>query len=205
MTGLYIALAFIGIIVFILTSSLSVAFNITDKVYFKVSFLGLCIFDINSKKKHKKQSKEKSNIEKKQFTSVLKEYASNKNNKELIFELLSLIKELCVKCSKLLKHVNVKRLEFNLKIASDDAAKTAILYGNACSIVYSIVALLKSACDFDHKKIMVSADFSSEQISLKLLCQIKIKLIYVITFAVSVLYSLIKIKLGEIKNGRSQH
>ncbi len=203
MIGIIIAIIFAGIIVLLLTSSLSVTLNITDKVYFKVSLLGICIFDINSSNKKEASVKKKDDSEKKGLTTLLKEYTGNKNNKELIFDILSLFKELCLKFSQILKHVRVKKLEVDLKIASDDAAKTAILYGNACSLVYSVVALLKSASDFDHKKITVSADFSSETMSLSMLSNIKLRIIYILGFAISVARSIIKIKVGEIKNGRT--
>lgn len=205
MTGIIIAILFAGIIVLLLTSSLSVTLNITDKICFKVSLLGICVFDINSVKDKKTSAKKKSRSDKKGLTSLLKEYADNKDKKELVFDMFSLFKKLCIKFSKLLKHVRIKKLEVNLKIASDDAAKTAILYGNACSIVYSLVALLKSACGFDHKKIAVSADFSSDKIDLTMLSNIRIRVIYIVYFAISVAYTIIKMKLGEIKNGRPQH
>ncbi len=205
MTGLIIALVFASVISLVLLSSLSVTLNIVDKVIFRLSFLGICVFDINSKKEKKISLKKKEKKSNKGLTDVLKQYAANKNNKELIIEIFSLFKELCIKFSKLLKHTKFKRLEVDLRISSNDAAKTAILYGNVCSVVYSIVALLKSACDFDHKKIKVSADFSSETINFSMLCNIKIRIVYIVAFAISVLYSIIKTKLGELKNGRTQH
>ena len=199
MTGLIIAMIFASVILLVLLSSLSVTLSINDKVVFRVNFLGICVFDINSKKKKKEKTSNKG------LTDVLKEYAANKNNKELIVEIFSIFKELCIKFSKLLKHTRFKKLEVDFRISSNDAAKTAILYGNACSVVYSLVALLKSACNFDHKKIKVSADFSSETINLSMLCNIKIKTVYIVSFAISVLYSIIKTKLGEFKNGRTKH
>lgn len=205
MTGLIIAMVFASVILLVLLSSLSVTLNINDKVIFRLSFLGICIFDINFKKKKKSSLKKKEQTSNKGLTDVLKQYAANKNNKELIIEIFSIFKELCIKFYKLLKHTRFKRLEVDLKISSDDAAKTAIIYGNVCSVVYSLVALLKSACDFDHKKIKVSADFSSETINFSMLCNIKIRIVYIVAFAISVLYSIIKTKLGELKNGRTKH
>lgn len=205
MTGLIIAIALVSVILFLLLSSLSVTLNIVDKVVFKVSFLGISIFDINSKRKRKTSSKKKDKKSQEEIVDVLKKYAANKSNKDLIIEIFLVFKELCIKFSKILKHVRIKKLEVNLKIASNDAATTAILYGNVCSVVYSVVALLKSACDFDHKKIKVSADFFSETISFSMLCNIKIRIAYIVYFAISVLYSIIKTKLGEFKNGRTQH
>ena len=205
MTGLIIAMIFASVILLVLLSSLSVTLSINDKVVFRVNFLGICVFDINSKKKKNSSLKKKEKTSNKGLTDVLKEYAANKNNKELIVEIFSIFKELCIKFSKLLKHTRFKKLEVDFRISSNDAAKTAILYGNACSVVYSLVALLKSACNFDHKKIKVSADFSSETINLSMLCNIKIKTVYIVSFAISVFYSIIKTKLGEFKNGRTKH
>ena len=103
-------------------SSLSVTFKITDKVIFKVSVLGICIYDINSNKNKKQNVEKKITTSKKGFSDILKDYAKNKNNKELIFELFSLIKELCVEFSAILKHIRIKKLEVNLKIAEEGLA-----------------------------------------------------------------------------------
>lgn len=203
MTGFIIAIVLVFVIGFLLLSSLSVTLNINDKVFLKVSFLGICIFNINPKSNRKTSLKKKDKTPKDSIIDVLKQYASNKNNKELVLEIFSILKELCIKFYKILKHVRVRKLEVDLIVSSNDAAKTAILYGNICSVVYSLVALLKSACEFDHKKIKVSADFSSENMNFSMLCNIKIRMVYIVTFAISLLYSIIITKLGELKNGRT--
>ena len=63
--------------------------------------------------------------------------------------------------------------------------------------------MLGSAKGFNAKKIKVSTDFSSEQMTLILKSTIKIRLLFLVGFAVSTAFSIIKLKLGEVKNGRS--
>lgn len=207
MLGVIIAISIIGIITLILLSSLCFRIKISDTVYFSISFLGLKLFTIDPNKKStkKKSIKSKPNKElgKKKLTTTLKEFAKGKTRKELIEEVLFLVKDLCVKLGKMLKHVKFQKLEFSLMVASQDAAKTAILYGNMCSIVYSICAALNSAYNFDAQKVSVSADFSSEEMKMMLNGAFKIKLVFVIQFLIKSAFSIIKLRMGEVKNGRT--
>lgn len=197
--ALIIAAIFVGIIFVLLISSLKITFRLSDSVIFYITFLGFRIFDINSKPKTKKsEDKEKGKL-----TGVLKEYAKGKSRKKLVGEILVILKALCEKFIKLIKHIRFNKLEFSLTVASDDAAKTALAYGTACSVVYSICGMLSSAYKFNPKKVNVSADFSTEQITLKVNTVIKIRLIHLVKFALSTAFSIIKLKLGEVKNGRT--
>ena len=187
MIGLIIAGAVLCIILILLLSSLKITLNISDGVTFKITYLGLSVFT-------QKQNK---------LTNVLKDYAKGKSRKKVIEDILVILKQLCLRFVKLLKHVRFKKLDFNLTVASEDAATTAIRYGNICSIVYSLCGLLGSACDFDAKKVKVSADFASENMTLVLKSTIKIRLIFLVSFAFGFAFSIIKLKLGELKNGRA--
>ena len=63
--------------------------------------------------------------------------------------------------------------------------------------------MLESTYNFDAKKIKVTADFTSEQMKLELKSVIKVRLIHLINFALSSVFSIIKMKIGEVKNGRT--
>ena len=197
MIALIIAAAVVGIIFLLLISSLKITFRLSGSVVFYITFLGIKVFDINAKpKKEKKQDEKK-------LTGVLKEYAKGKSRKKLVGEILEIVKSLCVKFGKLIKHLRFKKLEFDLTVACDDAAKTAIAYGSICSVVYSICGMLASAYNFNPKKVNVSADFSADKMSLKVNTVIKVRLIHLLKFALSTAVSIIKLKLGEVKNGRT--
>ncbi|MBQ1186721.1 MAG: DUF2953 domain-containing protein [Clostridia bacterium] len=206
MIGFIIAVAIVLLITFLLLSSLTIIFNIENKITLKVKFLGICLFNFNPNKKaksasHKKVSEKKQN--KKTLTSTLKEYAKGKSKRELVQKILEIIKELCIKFGRLLKHLKFEKLNFNLTVASDNAATTAILYGNLCAVVYSICGMLGAAYNFNPKNINVSADFASEQMNLILVSKVKVKLIYIIVFLISAIFSIIKLRIGEVKNGRT--
>lgn len=201
MIGLIIATVFVCIILTLLFSSLKITLSISDTVIFKLSYLGIPLFSFDKNKPvKKKKEKHKDN---KSFTEVLKDYTKGKSRKKIIQEILTVLKELCVKFGTVLKHLRFKKLEFDLTVASSDAATTAIAYGNICSLVYSLSGMLGSAYNFDAKKIKVSADFASEQVKFILNCQVKIRIVYLVRFALSTVLSIIKLKLGEVKNGRT--
>ena len=205
--GIIIAFSVILIIAFILLSSLHFRIKVSDTVIFSVKFLGFKLFSFDGNKKStSKKDKHKYKVKKpnkKKLSNTLKEHAKGKTGKELIVEILEIVKDLCVKLASLLKHVKFKKMEFSLIVASSDAATTAILYGNLCSVVYSICAALGSAYNFDVKKVSVSADFSAENMLLKLDSSFKIKLIFVIQFLIKTAFSIIKLRMGEVKNGRT--
>lgn len=198
--GLIIAAILLCILLILLLSSLKITLNICDGVEFKINFLGINIF--NLKKKHKRK-KQKNGKEDKKLIGVLKEYTKDKSRKKLVEEILYILKEICVKFGRLLKRIRFIKLDFDLTVASGDAATTAIRYGSICSVVYSICGMLESTYNFDAKKIKVTADFTSEQMKLELKSVIKVRLIHLINFALSSVFSIIKMKIGEVKNGRT--
>ena len=205
MTGLIIATVIIVVIPALLMSSLTITLVICDRITFKVGFLGFSIYKLKPKNKNKSVSVAGANKAKStnKLTSLLKEYTKGKSKSETVYQILEILKNLCLKFTRLLKHVRFKRLKLSLGVATDNAANTAIIYGNICAVVYSICGMLKSSYNFDPKKIRVYADFSSEHMSLVLDSKIKIRLIFVISFLISTIFSLFKIKLGEVKNGRA--
>ena len=197
MIGLIIAITIICIILILLCSSLKIVLKISDGVVFRISFLGITVFSLDNDRQLKKED----STEKKKITTVLKEYTKGKKN--AVENILSVLKELCVKFGLIVKHLRFKKLEFDLTVATSDAATTAIAYGGLCSLVYSISGMLSSAYHFDAKKIQVSADFSAEQMNLRLNSVLKIRVVFLVRFTLSAALSIIKMKLGEVKNGRT--
>lgn len=208
MIGWIIALSIFEIITTLLVSSVKIVLDIAERVFFEISFLGVKLFSYDSAKPQIKTEKPKSVKPKKpeekgKLTKLLKEYAKGKHKKELVEELLELLKVFCVKFKMLLSHVRFKKVHLDLTVATPDAADTAILYGRLCSVIYSLVALLESAVNFTPKKISVKTDFTSEDLKLVLSGVIKVRVLYVLGFAVSLAFSVLKMKIGDIKNGRT--
>ena len=101
---------------------------------------------------------------------------------------------------KLLGHIRFKNVKMELVVATDDAAETAISYGRACAAVGAIVNYLDKAIHFSPKQISVVSDFTGTEYRFYLNGVIKLRVFFLLKFAVSTLFSLIKLKIGDIKN-----
>lgn len=211
MIGWIVALSVVGVIFILLISSINVFLEINDRVFLKISILGITLFSYDSENtktkpkntKHKKKLEASDEKSLSTFSSLLKEYTKGKNKRELIQELFEIIKYLCIRFKTLLGHFRFKKVVLDLTVATDEAAETAILYGRLCSVIYSIVSLLESSVNFSSEKISVKTDFTSEKFKLILSSTFKIRVCYILGFALSLAVKVIKIKIGDIKNGRT--
>ena len=203
--GWTILLAFLVFISFLLISSVKLVIKIDKKVFFSVSFLGIRLFLYDSSVEKTSASKmEKTKIKGKGgFTSFLKRYAKGKTKPELIKELFDIIKILCVRFKKILCHIRFQKVNMNLTVATEDASSTAILYGKFCSVIYPLITLLENTVNFSPEKIFVNTDFNNQEIIFSLNGIIKIRLWFILCFAVSTAFNVFKIRIGDIKNGRT--
>lgn len=213
MIGFIILFVVSAPIAVILLSSVKFSLEISDKVCFTVSYLGIELFSFDSsaakskpsekiKQKKSKPKKEKPKKEKERdFKTFIKDYADSKDSKlEIVFDLLEILELLCIKFMKLLGHIRFKNVKMELVVATDDAAETAISYGRACAAVGAIVNYLDKAIHFSPKQISVISDFTGSEYRFYLNGVIKLRVFFLLKFAVSTLFSLIKLKIGDIKN-----
>lgn len=210
--GWWILLTVLAFVTLLMLSSVKLSLDIEEKALFSVSILGIVLFSFDSSDKkdlpkktgsaHQKSSPAKKDNK---LISLLKEYASSKNKGELIGEIFELLKQICVRFKALLKHVRFKKIDLDLTVASSEAAETAILYGKLCSVLYPVITLLDTAIDFDPKRIAVRCDFTADSITLRLQGVIKLRICFILAFAFSLAFSIIKLKIGDLKNVGTQH
>ena len=60
---------------------------------------------------------------------------------------------------KLFSHLRVYRFSLLLAVANEDAAKTAVTYGQVCAAVYPAVSVLTTVCHCKQSHVCVTADF----------------------------------------------
>ena len=200
MTGFIITMFILSVIFLLLFASLKIELRLNNSAYFKVKYLGITLYNVNSpKKQHKKKTREKiSDPKKTKFKELLKKYSEGKSKPEILKELLDAIKTFFTNFKRFIKHIVFKNINFDLTVGSDEAAKTAILYGGFCTILSSLVTLLSNSHNFKPSNISVKTDFSSENISVSLDCIIKIKLLHILAFAFLWAFKLLKTKIGEM-------
>lgn len=205
MTVFIITMLTLLVIFLFFIAPLTIELRLNDSAYFKVKYLGISLYSFKQKNKNrKKNTQNKIDVPKQsKFKEILKKYCEGKSKTEILKELLDVIKIFFISFKRFIKHIVFKDINFDLVVASDEAGKTAILYGGFCTIVSSLVALLCESQNFKPSNVSVKTDFSSENISVSLDCIIKIKLLYIIAFAFSLAFKLLKNKIGEMKNGRT--
>lgn len=185
-----IALIIVAVILLLITAILILPLDIfisfKDDFYAEVRLFNIRVLkseSTESESDSKKSSKNNSDIEKAQ--GILK-----KNKKLFVFlkdkygflgatkSVLGLVKDVLHHIKDFLKHIKIKKIEFNLTIASSDAAQTAIDYGIACAAVYPVMAFLSSCAKIEFKSINVKSDFTSNKSSFDFSGIIRMSLIH---------------------------
>lgn len=173
MSVLYIILFIIAGIVLLLSIPVGINLVLEDelRVYLRVLFLKFKLYPSKKEKfnqrKHEKKKKKKESAK----SSVLKERDEIKS-KPTLLENISTITEIVRTFFKhFSKHLHVKLTKIHIKVATPDAAETAILYGAVSGAVACLVELIDSITNLGRIKqssIAVEPDFLSEKSSARL-------------------------------------
>ena len=106
-------------------------------------------------------------------------------------------------------HLRVRVARFNIKVATPDAAATAIAYGAAYQAVGAIIAVLdqsKNVKGLGNKQINIESDFLSDSPSADVKISFSIRVWQILHVALSALLSLIKHKFSSMKkNGQASN
>ena len=120
--------------------------NLNIKV--KYSFITFTLLPKSSAKKSKKKTKEDPKNDSKKLksndASSKSNVIENIKNKDNIKVIKILIRQCIYFLKKILNHIKIDKLELNAAIVSEDAAKTALMYGTISSVVYPIISFLKN-------------------------------------------------------------
>lgn len=186
----------LAIICFIVLSPIKIYVSASDTflVKIKLLFLNLYTFDSSVEEKTKKDIKEKNDIK-----STIGKITNQNDNYDKLIMLIKMLKSTLSKFAKLLKHTIVKKFNFNITVSGNDAADTAIKYGNVCSVVYPLSTLLSKCVNFKPENISVYSNFNDNNTNFNLSFIITVKIIYLIGFAVSSIFDIIKLRIGVKK------
>ena len=122
----------------------------------------------------------------------------SKNNKEAIVEkktglhgfidtMKVILNLVSITRKKLLNYLIVEKFNLNIKVASEDAANTALEYGYACSIIYPAVNILMSYPRKSNYSINISPDFNEDKSLIVLSAKIGLKvwqIIYILFWVI---------------------
>lgn len=184
MIWLYTAAVFLIFLILILFAPINLIIEYKKQLKIAVKFMGIP-FSINFK--NKKKNKQETNIvtpKKKENKKGKKKNRSQKNVLKLMGnfgKLLKIAKESIVSVAKKIK---INRLRLILYIGSEDAADTAIKYGQANAIVYPTLSIINTLSKPKRILVNIIPNFPSEKIETDFKIDIKSSIFNLATLAI---------------------
>lgn len=190
MTVFIIIAAVLVLLVSLLFLPVSVHLKFEDGFFAKIKVAGIKVYDIKPGKDIK--TPEPKDTESDSKAEQQTENAFKRLKKKLGFagavkELFAFIKAVLKRLKGVLRHLYFKKLRVDIKVASGDAADTAIQYGAVCAAVYPVLSFIDTSSNVQMKQIDVSADFKSESSEMAFSVIVKMRIIFLIRGAFALL------------------
>ena len=196
---------FLGIAVFlalVLFTDIRIKIEFKEKLnirfYFGIIKIPESVLKSASKKDKKKSSKAASNSEnnrkKKKKSNKTIEKIQDKGYYESFIALMDFLKPVITILSEFASKIVIKPLIVKIKMVGNDAAKLAVDYGKFCSVYYPAVNFLSSKTNCKKIDSDVYVDYTDKKSEFYIYTEIKIKLIYCLKSAISVLIEFLRLK-----------
>lgn len=196
----------LGILLVLLFSPLCVTMIYQESFCAKVRFLFLTYTFSPEKSKEKASQKEKTpkkQKKKKEDTDSQKDQSKWKNlfKERGLDGMIDLVKKFMEQVTqpikKLLTHFHIKKLVCEVSVSTEDAAETAILYGQVCAVIYPAVAMVTEAAKLYRFTASVAPDFDKEKSSVNFELKFHVLTIWLLIAAVQTLFRFIKFRKIE--------
>ena len=167
MIVLYILAVLLLLIALILLLPVSVDLSYKEDFSFKVKFLNIKVFPLKEKKETEKTDKPKSDAKKdNQFKTSFQKLKEKHGFSGAVKEIFAFLKDCLKHIGGFLKTVKFRKVMLNLVVAESDAFKTAIKYGEVCSVAYPVLSTLESKANIKYKKLILKAISTPQKASL---------------------------------------
>ncbi len=174
MALLYIALAVVVFLIFLLFSPTHLIFSYEENLKIKMKILGIKIkiFEKNKSEtgKHATEKKQKNQNPKKS-----EKKRSLTENLQMASRLLKTSKDAL---TEIFEKITIEDLTFKLKITGQDAAAVAVNYGHASTAVYCIFSIINSIKRPKEYEVLVTPDFLSQKSQIELNLDLSARLFY---------------------------
>ena len=205
MIALIVSLSVIGgiflIFAIVLVCPVIIDIQFKDSFVVKIKILGIPITVFPQKEKpqseeQKVKKKKKKKPEEKEKTGKFSKIKGILESKGLS-GLLDFFKELAGVAAgtgkKLFSHLVIYQLSVDISISNEDAAKTAIQYGQACAVVYPAMSMITTVAKCKQSHVFVIADFDDKKTKADFRLKAGMRPIFVLTAGISGLIRLIKV------------
>lgn len=205
MIALYILLGLFLVLSLLCLVRLKITAQYTDSLTLRLKVLFFTFTLVPAKKKAKKQKKKipkkkkepsKKTDEKEKKPSYLKKLGDKKGLSGLLSMLTEIVNLLGSTAKGIYSNIVIEKLNFDITIAGDDAADTALKYGKLCGVFYSAVSVIcdnvKEVCDYN---VNVTPDFDDEAKG-KIFAdtELYIRTFYVLKYALKALFKMLVIR-----------
>lgn len=199
MIFLYILAAILLVLFIFLMLSVSAEVKFDEGLTASIKVAGIKVYEYPPAMK-KILKKEKRKADKKEKPKEKEKPDLIKKLKPILKFALSALK----RAGKMLSHLKLKRLDFFLTVSSEDAFKTSMYYGEICSVVYPVNAIISSFTDPKKVRMLVSADYDVINPELKFYFNGKLRIIFAVSAAIMIMKDFLKsgILKGENDNER---
>lgn len=188
MIPLIIVLSVLAFIILLLFIPISVHIRYDGDFFVKLKIAGIKAYEVEPKEDTEKP---KPDTESDKKAKKQTEKAFDKLKKKLGFagavkEIFGFIRSVLERLKESLKHIAIRRLCLDIKVASGDAAATAVEYGAVCAAVYPVLTFIDGILNVKMKSINVTADFNSDNSDFGFSVVVRVRIIYLIVMAFGV-------------------
>lgn len=167
---------------------ISVHIKYDGDFFIKLKIAGIKAFGVEPKEDIKEPSPDTESDKKAKKQT---ENAFNKLKKKYGFagavrEVFAFVRALLERLKRQFKHIAIRRLCLDIKVASGDAATTAVEYGAVCAAVYPALTFIDSIANVKMKSINVAADFNSDKSDFGFSVIIRARILFLIVMAFGV-------------------
>ncbi|MCI2161699.1 MAG: DUF2953 domain-containing protein [Oscillospiraceae bacterium] len=196
----------LGILLILLFSPLCVTMIYQESFCAKIRFLFLTYTFPPQKSKEKvsqkekkpeKQKKKKEDIDSQKDQSKWKNLFKERGLGGMLDLMKKFMEQVTAPIKKLLTHFHIKKLVCEVSVSTEDAAETAILYGQACAVIYPAVAMLTEAAKLYQFTVLVAPDFDKKKSSVNFELKFHVLTIWLLITAVQTLFHFIKFRKME--------
>lgn len=184
-THVIVILAIAAVIAFLLLMRVKVCIAYSGEFDIAVKYL---FFTLRMKKKEKGQTKQEKKV-------------THKFTYEQFRQFLDLFKRFWGDAKaallKIKKKARIDYIIIDLTVAGDDAAKTAITYGEVCAAIFPVISALEMLVKVKKRQITINADFNGTAAKLNFDCRASMRLGGLLATGIA---SAVKILISLIKN-----
>lgn len=189
----------LGLIILLLFCSVTVKGSVNESLNIEIGYLFYRRTLIPETEKPTKKKSKENDIKK---PNKIREMIDKNGLVATIRELSGIVKVILIKLKKTVKHIYVKKFRCVITVASDDPCKTAIEYGEVSGVAFTILRGLQELMKWNTRKtkMLVQSDFNGNKSKIEIEFKVKLKLYYILSAVLGVLFTLVKTKVAEILN-----